>query len=289
MGPLARETTVNPRQLLHARSSPSTPSILGGFWLTVAGRAADHRGRRGARPGAGDRAGDAHPPADIAITVFVDIFRTLPQLVVIVFIYFGLPYADIQLSPFAATVIALGAVLAAFATEIFWAAIQAVPQGQWDAARSLGLSFLRILFLVILPQAIRIAVPLLTNRAIAITKGTALGTAVSLPELLGRAQSAMAIAANPSPLTLAAALYLLFFLPLVVASRWLEGLGPRCAIAMEALQLFLDNFADWDSLGPHLAAALAGPAAHRPVGRHAAGRHRRRPADRHPLQLPPRR
>ena len=163
--------------------------------------------------------------ADIAITVFVDIFRTLPQLVVIVFIYFGLPYADIQLSPFAATVVALGAVLAAFATEIFWAAIQAVPQGQWDAARSLGLGFLRILFLVILPQAIRIAVPLLTNRAIAITKGTALGTAVSLPELLGRAQSAMAIAANPSPLTLAAALYLLFFLPLVVASRWLEGLG----------------------------------------------------------------
>ena len=80
---------------------------------------------------------------------------------------------------------------------------------------------------MILPQAIRIAVPLLTNRAIAITKGTALGTAVSLPELLGRAQSAMAIAANPSPLTLAAALYLLFFVPLVVASRWLEGLGPQ--------------------------------------------------------------
>ena len=176
----------------------------------------------------------------------VDIFRTLPQLVVIVFLYFGLPYADIQLSPFAATVIALGAVLAAFATEIFWAAIQAVPQGQWDAARSLGLGFLRILFLVILPQAIRIAVPLLTNRAIAITKGTALGTAVSLPELLGRAQSAMAIAANPSPLTLAAALYLLFFVPLVVASRWLEARA-ALELAVEALQLFLDNFADWDS------------------------------------------
>ncbi|HEY6984261.1 amino acid ABC transporter permease [Reyranella sp.] len=165
-------------------------------------------------------------PADVLITTFVDVFRTLPQLVVIVFIYFGLPYAGIQLSPFAATVVSLGAVLAAFATEIFWAAIQAVPQGQWDAARSLGLGFFRILFLVILPQAIRISVPLLTNRAIAITKGTALGTAVALPELLGRAESAMAIAANPSPLTLAAALYLVFFVPLVVASRWLEALGP---------------------------------------------------------------
>src|SRR6202000_273689 len=88
--------------------------------------------------------------ADLAIAFFVDIFRTLPQLVIIVFLYFGLPYADVQLSPFAATVTALAAVLAAFATEIFWAAIQAVPQGQWDAARSLGLSFFRILFLVIL-------------------------------------------------------------------------------------------------------------------------------------------
>jgi polar amino acid transport system permease protein len=168
--------------------------------------------------------------ADIAIIVFVDVFRTLPQLVIIVFLYFALPYADIQLSPFAATTLALGAVLAAFATEIFWAAIQAVPQGQWDAARSLGLGFFQILFPVVLPQAVRIAVPLLANRAIAITKGTALGTAVSLPELLGRAQSAMAIAANPSPLTLAAALYLVFFVPLVVASRWLErSAGPAPA------------------------------------------------------------
>ena len=74
------------------------------------------------------RAPCAFAPADIAIIVFVDIFRTLPQLVVIVVLYFGLPYADIQLSPFAATALALGAVLAAFATEIFWAAIQAVPQ-----------------------------------------------------------------------------------------------------------------------------------------------------------------
>src|SRR5258708_34139077 len=111
--------------------------------------------------------------ADALITVFVDIFRTLPQLVIIVFIYFGLPYADIQLSPFAATVVALGAVLAAFSAEIFWAAIQAVPEGQWDAARSLGLGFFRILFRVILPQAIPIAVPRLTHRPIAITKGTA--------------------------------------------------------------------------------------------------------------------
>ncbi|MDO9707445.1 amino acid ABC transporter permease [Paracraurococcus lichenis] len=158
-----------------------------------------------------------------AVVVWIEVFRTLPQLAVIIVLYFGLPYADITLSPFWATVGALGAVLSAFAAEIFRSSIQALPPGQWDAARALGFRFRGTFFLVILPQAVRLAIPLLTNRAIAITKGTALGTAVSLPELLGRAQSAMAIAANPSPLTLAAALYLVLFLPLVVASRWLEA------------------------------------------------------------------
>jgi len=157
------------------------------------------------------------------IVFYVDVFRTLPQLVVIVFVYFGLPYAELTVSPFVATVIGLGVVLSAFATEIFWASIQTTPQGQWDAAKALGFGFFGTLFLVILPQAVRLAIPLLANRAISITKGTALGTAVSLPEILGQAQSAMAIAANPSPLTLAAALYLVFFVPLVVASRWLES------------------------------------------------------------------
>jgi polar amino acid transport system permease protein len=157
------------------------------------------------------------------VTCWIEVFRTLPQLAVIVFVYFGLPYAGVTLSPFWATAGALGAVLSAFAAEIFRSAIQGLPQGQWDAAAALGLRFRATFFLVILPQAIRLAVPLLTNRAIAITKGTALGTAVSLPEILGRAQSVMAIAANPSPLSLAAALYLLLFLPLVIATRWLEA------------------------------------------------------------------
>jgi polar amino acid transport system permease protein len=161
-------------------------------------------------------------PLDLVIIAYVDVLRTLPQLVVIVFIYFGLPYLGLTLSPFVTTVLALGMVLSAFSTEIFWSAIMAVPRGQWDAASALGFGRLRALLTLILPQAIRLAVPLLSNRAISISKGTALGTAVSLPEALGQAQSVTAIVANPSPLTLAAAFYLTFFLPLVVASRWLE-------------------------------------------------------------------
>jgi ABC-type amino acid transport system permease subunit len=74
---------------------------------------------------------------------------------------------------------------------------------------------------------LRLATPLVTNRAIAITKGTALGISVSLQETLGSAQSMMAILANPSPLTLAAAFYLLFFIPLVIFSRWVEWRAAR--------------------------------------------------------------
>lgn len=168
-------------------------------------------------------------PVNALIVGWVDFFRTMPQLVVIVVVYFALPYGGIVLSPFAATVLSLGAVLSAFAAEIFTAALQSVPKGQTDAARALGLSFLKTLFLVLLPQAIRLAIPLLTNRTIAIVKGTALGTAVSLPETLGAAQSVMAIAANPSPLTLAAALYLVLFIPLVIASRFVERRYGRTA------------------------------------------------------------
>ncbi|GGD10864.1 amino acid ABC transporter permease [Aureimonas glaciei] len=156
------------------------------------------------------------------ITAWVELFRTLPQLVILIFLYFALPYAGIRLSPFLATALALGAVLSAFCTEIFSAAIMALPKGQWEAARALSLSPGRTLRLVVLPQALRLATPLVTNRVIAVTKGSALGIAVSLNDTLGAAQSYMSITANPSPLMLAAALYLAFFIPLVVLSRLLE-------------------------------------------------------------------
>ena len=161
-------------------------------------------------------------PVRWVVAAYVDVFRTLPQLVILIVLYFAMPYLGVSLSPFAATVVGLGAVLAAFAADIFYAAIMAVPPGQWDAARALGLRPAPMFALVILRQAIELAVPLLTNRSIAIAKGTALGSAIALPETLSSAQSVTAITANPSPLTLAAALYLVLFIPLVALSRALE-------------------------------------------------------------------
>jgi polar amino acid transport system permease protein len=97
-----------------------------------------------------------------------------------------------------------------------------VAKGQWEAARSTGLSFGQTLMAVVLPQALRLTVPPLTNRTIAITKGTALGSVVAVTEILGEASSAVSNSYNPSPLLLGAAAYIVLFLPVVIAARWIE-------------------------------------------------------------------
>ena len=161
-------------------------------------------------------------PLNWAIVFVVDVFRALPPLIIIVLIYFGLPGAGWAPSPFVSTWVSLALVLMAFAEEIFWAGLTAIPAGQWEAARSTGLGFGQTLAHVVLPQALRLTIPPLTNRTIAITKGTALGSVVALSEILGAASSAVSNSYNPSPLTLGTAAYLVLFGPVVGFGRWVE-------------------------------------------------------------------
>jgi len=161
-------------------------------------------------------------PVNLLIVFVVDLFRALPPLVIIVFIYFGLPAVDLSPSGFVSTWLALTLVLMAFSEEIYWAGITSIAKGQWEAARSTGLSYGQTLIHVVLPQALRLTIPPLTNRTIAITKGTALGTVVAVSEILGMASSAVSNSYNPSPLTMAAIAYLILFFPMVVFGRWLE-------------------------------------------------------------------
>jgi polar amino acid transport system permease protein len=156
------------------------------------------------------------------IVIFVDVLRALPPLVIIILFYFALPSVGVRMSGFAATWLSLSLVLTAFAEEIFWAGILAVPKGQWEAARSTGMSFLQTLGGVVLPQAVRITIPPLTNRTIAITKGTALGAVVAVGEILNQAQTGLSHSYNPSPLTLGALAYLVLFIPVVILGRWVE-------------------------------------------------------------------
>lgn len=161
-------------------------------------------------------------PVNVLIILFIDMFRALPPLVIIIVGFFGLPFLGIRLSGFFIAWISLSCVLAAFAEEIYWAGITSVKKGQWEAARSTGLSFGETLIFVVIPQAIRLTIPPLTNRTIAITKNTALASVVSVEEMLTVAQTSLAYAANSSPLTLAAIGYLIIFFPLTMLSRWIE-------------------------------------------------------------------
>jgi polar amino acid transport system permease protein len=156
------------------------------------------------------------------IVMVVDMLRAMPPLVLIITLYFALPTVGIKMTAWVSTWLALSLVLMAFAEEIFWAGILAIPKGQWEAARSTGLSMWQALTNVVMPQAIRMTIPPLTNRTIAITKGTALGAVVSVGEILYQAQTAYAFSYNASPLVLGALAYLVLFIPVVILGRWIE-------------------------------------------------------------------
>ena len=156
------------------------------------------------------------------IVLFADVFRAVPPLVILIIIYFALPTVGVRFSGFASAWIGLSLVLAAFAEEIVWAGILSVPRGQWEAARSSGLSFVQALRLVVLPQAVRLTVAPLTSRAIVITKNTALASVVAVGEILYQAQAGYSFSYNPSPLTLGAIADLILFIPLVWLGRWVE-------------------------------------------------------------------
>ena len=161
-------------------------------------------------------------PLNWLIILFVDLFRALPPLVVLIIFYFGLPFVGLTMDAFVIAWMVLAFVLAAFAEEIYWAGITSVNKGQWEASRSTGLGFTQTLIYVVIPQAIRMTIPPLTNRTIAITKNTALASVITVEEMLTVAQTSLAYAANTSPLTMAAIGYLLIFFPLTMASRWIE-------------------------------------------------------------------
>ncbi len=161
-------------------------------------------------------------PVNWLIILVVDLFRALPPIVIMIIFYFALPFVGIKMSGFVVAWLSLSLVLAAFTEEIFWAGILSVDRGQWEAARSTGLSFSQSLRDVVLPQAVRLTIPPLTNRTIVITKSTAIASVVAVPEILAEASAAVGFAANTTPLTMAAIGYLLIFLPLVVLSRWVE-------------------------------------------------------------------
>lgn len=154
--------------------------------------------------------------------LYINFMRSIPLLVLLIIIYYALPFVGIRLSPFMSAVSALSLVSAAYTAEIFRAGIEAISKGQFEASAALGLNYRHMMVDVILPQAVRIVIPPLTNNCINVIKDTALASVVAMPDLLKQATQAQALAANPSPLIGAAIIYVAFLWPLVAAVSRLE-------------------------------------------------------------------
>ena len=149
------------------------------------------------------------------ILPYVDFFRAFPPLVLLIFIYYGLPFLGAQFDEFTATVVALVLNGSSYFAEIFRAGLESVSPGQNEAARSTGLNSVQAMTHVIVPQGVRNVIPDLASNTLEAIKQTSIASAVALPELLRVAQIAQGQTYSQTPLIAAAIIYLVVLWPLV--------------------------------------------------------------------------
>ena len=162
-------------------------------------------------------------PVRALIRVYSDIVRGTPLLVQIFLIYYGLPELDLDIDGYRAAIVALALFAGAHVSEIVRGAVGAVPRGQTDAAKALGLTFWPRLRYVILPQAVPAILPPWVNTAVEMVKGTSLVVLVSVSDLLFATRKVAERAGDPMPIYIAAAL--IYFVVNFGLSRlgvWLE-------------------------------------------------------------------
>jgi cystine transport system permease protein len=141
-------------------------------------------------------------PADL----YVSLMRGTPLLVQIFVIYYGLPSVGISFSPLTAGVLALSLNAGAFLSESLRGAILGVERGQWAASYSVGLTYAQTLRFIILPQAVRIAVPAMSNTLTSLIKDTSLVSVITVTELMLSTKEIIAVTFRPLPLYLTAAM-----------------------------------------------------------------------------------
>jgi polar amino acid transport system permease protein len=151
----------------------------------------------------------------------IGFLRGTPTLILIFLVYFGLPTTGLRLDPYTAGILALGLNSGAFVAEILRGGFLAVPRGQTEAARALGLRPWALMRRVILPQVLRVALPPLTNEAVTLLKNTSLLSTITVFELTLFAQTAIARTFRPFEFYIATAL---IYLALSALVAW----GARC-------------------------------------------------------------
>jgi His/Glu/Gln/Arg/opine family amino acid ABC transporter permease subunit len=170
------------------------------------------------------------PILNAFIIIWVDFFRAMPIIVLMMIIYYALPYLNITLSGTISGILALSLNSSAYISEIFRSGIESIHHNQVEAARSLGLTAMQAMRLVILPLAMRVVMPPLTSNYVAMLKDTAICSSIAILELLKTAITLQAWKANPTPLVAATIIYLIILLPLARISTVLENRMKRKGI-----------------------------------------------------------
>lgn len=164
--------------------------------------------------------------------IYVEVFRAVPILTQLFIIYFGLGSIGIKLNPIPAALIGFGLNGGANLTEVFRSGIGAIDVGQTEAALSIGMTPLMALRHIVLPQAVRIVLPSLTNFAIGLLKDTSLASAVAAPELSFNANMLVERTfRSPEIYIMLALFYLAMSVPLIALARRLERYARRGGLA----------------------------------------------------------
>lgn len=152
---------------------------------------------------------------NIMLVIYVDVFRALPPLVLLIFVYNVPPFAGYRISEFEAVVVAFLLNSSSYYGEIFRAGIESVGRGQREAARSTGLNWRQTMAWVVLPQAVRNVLPDLVSNTLEVAKLTSIASVIALHELMFAARSAQQATFNYSPLILATVIYFVLLWPVV--------------------------------------------------------------------------
>ena len=157
---------------------------------------------------------------------YVEIVRAIPLLVLILWIYYGLPImTGLSFSPFVSGIIALAISESAFQAEIFRAGINSIKQSQWEAGSSLGLTFYKRLRLVILPQAIKNILPALGNQFVYVLKMSSLVSIIGIADLTRKANEL--VVSTYRPLEIYTFLILEYLILILVVSFFVRKLEKK--------------------------------------------------------------
>ena len=163
----------------------------------------------------------------LLMAAFVALARSIPSVMLVVFIYLALPFIGPAFSAFTSALIAMSVAQVVYFSEVFRGALAAVGRGQFDAADALGLSRTQTLLRVVAPQAAAVAAAPFASSVVLLVQNTSIAPAIALGDLTQAALAVQNVTSRPASLTAAALLYLAIILPLVrLVRRWERAIAP---------------------------------------------------------------